>query len=191
MYTETREDGTKDREITTYGDGSKKALWYDDKGNLKERLDYFPNGEVSQVANYDSDGNLTRNIQYDENRRITSYYLPAIGTDWSLDENGIARGKSNGVEIKPYNFQFSLKTYHGSAADFDKFDHSHMGEGEGAQAYGWGTYVTEVEGIARRYASAKPDAATAIKLSNGVEPCKFSITRYRVIEYRLLKTPGT
>ncbi len=42
--------------------------------------------------------------------------------------------------------------YHGSGADFEKFDHSHMGEGEGAQAYGWGTYVTEVNGIAKSYA---------------------------------------
>ena len=44
------------------------------------------------------------------------------------------------------------KVYHGSQAEFDHFDHSHMGEGEGAQAYGWGTYVTEVEGIGRSYA---------------------------------------
>ena len=44
------------------------------------------------------------------------------------------------------------RVYHGSGADFDVFDHSHMGEGEGAQAYGWGTYVTEVEGIGRTYA---------------------------------------
>ena len=28
-------------------------------------------------------------------------------------------------------------------AEFAHFDHSHMGEGEGTQAYGWGTYVTE------------------------------------------------
>ena len=47
-----------------------------------------------------------------------------------------------------------LRVYHGSGADFDAFDHSHMGEGEGAQAYGWGTYVTEVEGIGRTYANA-------------------------------------
>ena len=46
------------------------------------------------------------------------------------------------------------RVYHGSGADFDAFDHSHMGEGEGAQAYGWGTYVTEVEGIGRTYANA-------------------------------------
>ena len=44
------------------------------------------------------------------------------------------------------------RVYHGSGADFDAFDHSHMGDGEGAQAYGWGTYVTEVEGIGRTYA---------------------------------------
>ncbi len=45
--------------------------------------------------------------------------------------------------------------YHGSHADFMQFDHSHMGEGEGAQAYGWGTYLTQVEGIAREYADQK------------------------------------
>ena len=45
-----------------------------------------------------------------------------------------------------------LRTYHGSQASFDKFNHSFMGSGEGAQAYGWGTYVSEVEGIAKAYA---------------------------------------
>ena len=48
----------------------------------------------------------------------------------------------------------ALRGYHGSGADFDRFDHSHMGEGEGNQAYGYGTYVTEVEGIGRKYAKA-------------------------------------
>ena len=53
--------------------------------------------------------------------------------------------------------KFSIKTYHGSQVSFDKFDHSFMGSGEGAQAYGWGTYVSEVEGIAKAY--AKQNAA--------------------------------
>lgn len=44
------------------------------------------------------------------------------------------------------------RVYHGSGADFDHFDHSHMGEGEGAQVYGWGTYMTEVKGIGEGYA---------------------------------------
>ncbi len=47
-----------------------------------------------------------------------------------------------------------MRAYHGSGADFEAFDHSHMGEGEGAQAYGYGTYVTEVEGIGRMYAES-------------------------------------
>ena len=48
------------------------------------------------------------------------------------------------------------RVYHGSGAEFEAFDHSHMGEGEGQQAYGWGTYVTEVEGIGRTYAEENP-----------------------------------
>ncbi len=42
--------------------------------------------------------------------------------------------------------------YHGSPAEFDAFDNSHMGEGEGAQAHGWGTYVTFDEETGRGYA---------------------------------------
>ena len=44
------------------------------------------------------------------------------------------------------------RVYHGSGAEFERFDHSHMGEGEGSQAYGWGSYVTEAEGIGWTYA---------------------------------------
>ncbi len=63
------------------------------------------------------------------------------------DTIGLAqRQEVNGATIREH------RVYHGSGADFEAFDHSHMGEGEGAQAYGWGTYVTEVEGIGRTYA---------------------------------------
>ena len=63
------------------------------------------------------------------------------------DTTGIAeRQEVNGDVVREH------RVYHGSGADFDSFDHSHMGEGEGAQAYGWGTYVTEVDGIGRTYA---------------------------------------
>lgn len=55
--------------------------------------------------------------------------------------------------VLPEHAQLHM-VYHGSGAKFDKFDHSHMGEGEGVQAYGWGSYVTEVEGIGRTYAKA-------------------------------------
>lgn len=53
-----------------------------------------------------------------------------------------------------------MRGWHGSGADFDAFEHAHMGEGEGAQAYGWGTYVTQVEGIARGYAGVNGEKIT-------------------------------
>ena len=71
---------------------------------------------------------------------------------------GAKKGDTNYVIFKPEDMRitehtkFSIKTYHGSQASFDHFDHSFMGSGEGAQAYGWGTYVSEVKGIAKAYA---------------------------------------
>ena len=76
---------------------------------------------------------------------------------------GAEEDDTNYVIFKPEDMRitehtkFSIKTYHGSQASFDHFDHSFMGSGEGAQAYGWGTYVSEVEGIAKAY--AKQNAA--------------------------------
>lgn len=73
-------------------------------------------------------------------------------------QGGAEEGDTNYVIFKPEDMRitehtkFSIKTYHGSQASFDHFDHSFMGSGEGAQAYGWGTYVSEVEGIAKAYA---------------------------------------
>lgn len=72
--------------------------------------------------------------------------------------------------------KFSIKTYHGSQASFDKFDHSFMGSGEGAQAYGWGTYVSEVEGIAKAYAKSN----ATIHSDNGY---KEALYKYREADF--------
>jgi hypothetical protein len=44
--------------------------------------------------------------------------------------------------------------YHGSPHQFDAFDLSKIGTGEGAQAYGHGMYLAENEGVARSYKMA-------------------------------------
>ena len=78
------------------------------------------------------------------------------------DTTGLAEVKVVNADRIRYH-----RGYHGSGADFESFDHSHMGEGEGAQAYGWGSYVTEVEGIGRAYAESssrdKRENATVYK----------------------------
>lgn len=44
-----------------------------------------------------------------------------------------------------------VTAYHGSPHDFDQFDLSKIGTGEGAQAYGHGLYFAENEGVAKQY----------------------------------------
>lgn len=46
-----------------------------------------------------------------------------------------------------------IRAYHGSPHDFDRFDMSRIGTGEGAQAYGHGLYFAEAEDVARGYRS--------------------------------------
>lgn len=66
-------------------------------------------------------------------------------------DNGTAISK-RALKAEENGIRFRT-TYHGSASDFAKFDHSFMGTGEGLQSFGWGTYVTEVEDVAKRYAN--------------------------------------
>lgn len=47
-----------------------------------------------------------------------------------------------------------IKAYHGSPHDFDQFDMSNIGTGEGAQAYGHGLYFAEAEDVAKAYRDA-------------------------------------
>lgn len=44
-----------------------------------------------------------------------------------------------------------IRAFHGSPHDFDRFDLSRIGTGEGAQAYGHGLYFAENEAVARGY----------------------------------------
>ena len=48
--------------------------------------------------------------------------------------------------------KFSIRTYHGTGASFDKFDLSHALEGEGSETFGHGVYVTNSSKIGREYA---------------------------------------
>lgn len=53
---------------------------------------------------------------------------------------------ANALDERP-----GIIAYHGSPHDFDKFDLSKIGTGEGAQAYGHGLYFAENEGVAKSY----------------------------------------
>lgn len=61
--------------------------------------------------------------------------------------------------------QPGIRAYHGSPHDFDRFSLDKIGTGEGAQAFGYGLYFAESEGVAKNYR----DALANIKVA-GQEP---------------------
>ena len=65
-----------------------------------------------------------------------------------------------------------IKGYHGSPHSFDNFDFSHMGSGEGAQAFGWGGYIGGLEdtGIAYRNALSQGNKVISIDGVRRAEP---------------------
>lgn len=127
---------------------------------------------LTRETTYDN-GNVEDDMRFVYNRlsrwmgspKAASQFLSSLGFTGIKYPAGTIMGgaeenDTNYVIFKPEDMKitehtkFSIKTYHGSQASFDHFDHSFMGSGEGAQAYGWGTYVSEVEGIAKAYAKS-------------------------------------
>lgn len=70
--------------------------------------------------------------------------MPAVDVPRELE----LRMAFNGVEM------LMQAAFHGSPYVFDKFSLSAIGTGEGAQAYGWGLYFAENEGVAKGYRAA-------------------------------------
>lgn len=58
------------------------------------------------------------------------------------------RGAMNAAQAAP-----AIRAYHGSPHDFDRFDASKIGTGEGAQTYGHGLYFAENPKVAQEYRS--------------------------------------
>lgn len=63
----------------------------------------------------------------------------------------IQRAVSEGEEELQGAYEVTQKAFHGSGADFGKFDMSKVGTGEGSQAFGHGHYVAENPVVAQFY----------------------------------------
>ena len=159
-----------------HGSSSEYATFETKNGNIVTiRL----SNHNAKVSNFDNNGEAdgisivvssrqSNGIDNDGNAHITEFYYNAIklrradGKPLSeivrsikqalysgefKDTTGIAECQEvNGDVVREH------RVYHGSGADFSFFDHDHMGDGEGAQAHGWGTYVAVREGTAKGYA---------------------------------------
>ena len=81
-----------------------------------------------------------------------SKYIEARKAGTALFAN--ATDKKTGAAVLAANNPDAIRAYHGSPHDFDRFDISKIGTGEGAQVYGRGLYFADREGVARSYRDA-------------------------------------
>jgi len=63
--------------------------------------------------------------------------------------------------------QPGIAAYHGSPHEFNEFDSSKIGTGEGAQAYGHGLYFAEHEPVAKSYKDKLTGKSTEVEFPNG------------------------
>lgn len=177
--------GLKQHESSQYGTfETPDGKWITIRvSNHNARVSNFDKNNESDGISIVISSHKNKGLLNDGNAHIIEYFYPkralenaegkplaemirsvsdALAGEEFKDTTGLAeREEVNAGSVREH------RVYHGSGADFDAFDHSHMGEGEGAQAYGWGTYVTEVEGIGRTYAIQNSKYAREYPVYNG------------------------
>ncbi len=108
------------------------------------------------TALYNSLGGMAqRAFGASEEMRQGGAYNPAPAVEAAMLPMGT--GAVAGVPVKGAEAVLGagpIRAYHGSPHDFDRFDLSKIGTGEGAQAYGHGLYFAENEGTAKSYRDA-------------------------------------
>jgi hypothetical protein len=68
----------------------------------------------------------------------------------------------NGTILGPGPFAIN-KAYHGTGYKFDKFSKDKIGQGQGAQTYGWGLYFAENRDVAKKYSQEIAQSLTPDK----------------------------
>ena len=87
----------------------------------------------------------------------------------ALENAGLAKAEAEGALFQ--------RAFHGSPYRFERFDSSHMGSGEGAQAYGWGLYFAGKKDVAEYYRKKLSNASFNFYI-DGEKVNSDDVTRY-------------
>lgn len=88
-------------------------------------------------------------------------------------------------EVTSPKVKRQVTAWHGSPYDFEAFKSDKIGTGEGAQAFGWGLYFTDLESIAKEYASHLSNYISANNLLHEFFKKEFGVSdKVRVSEYQ-------
>jgi len=163
------------------------------------------NKGVEKVAG--TSGTKTKNIKglYDVNRKIFNLNRvqalassviqdrmigqmakrAGISKEKMYDKIEFKKGDKNTLKDLPKGIKFQIDAFHGSPYQFDKFQLSKIGTGEGLQAFGWGLYFTDLESIARHYANVLSEYSFYINGKN-VDNVKKEYPSIYVVGFDLL-----
>ena len=92
--------------------------------------------------------------------RVSPLSNEAIGR--SADLAGLVTLGAGAAPAERDALGMGIRAYHGSPYDFERFDLSKIGTGEGAQAYGHGLYFAENPAVAASYRPIKEPAYTGV-----------------------------
>lgn len=91
----------------------------------------------------------------------------AIGNRGTFDPTNPNITKADGGIVGDPDTDEGITAYHGSPHDFERFDMSKIGTGEGAQAYGHGLYFAQNENVAKGYRDALSEKVGSPQLRVG------------------------
>jgi len=133
------------------------SQWYDNAYDLREKLRTQPNEVSSSIATINPGDWVTPSRAYakmhgDSALRGKYKILSKMVKAKDVFTNGDSLNEwGYSPEIHKEDGG-GITAYHGSPHDFEQFDTSKIGTGEGAQAYGHGLYFAEHEPVAKGYA---------------------------------------
>jgi hypothetical protein len=120
----------------------------------------------NQVNIFDPANIRSVNAAFDPSESASSNILYANG-----GKSGGATG--TGINALAASERPGIRAYHGSPHDFDRFDMSKVGTGEGAQSYGHGLYFTENPVVADNYKRELGGAGRTYEVSINADPERF------------------
>ena len=123
------------------GNMAKRAVVY--KENGKEKWGIF--------EKKNSDGTVRVNVGTPNNPIYKDVKASSIGVSKQKMHSMIRFEKASEKDL-PQGVKLQVDVLHASPYLFDKFSTEKIGTGEGAQAFGWGLYFTDLESIAMHYA---------------------------------------
>jgi hypothetical protein len=135
----------------------KNALMDDPYAAEEFRNKLMEAGHDGVILDYGTKDNVREYVAFDPTQ-IKS----ATGNKGTFDPSKPDITKRDGGEVD----DDGITAYHGSPHDFEQFDTSKIGTGEGAQAYGHGLYFAQNEDVAKGYRDALAQTRNPIESIN-------------------------